>query len=191
MAAGDGGDQAFRAALDGVTTGLAVPLAPRDVIVDFGAGERLEAHDRVRQSLSHGAVWRFEGYGGKHMVAPPRQQLQTLARGAGILGLGQDPSANRDHGITREHMRVIAQNCVCLFACHAPRVVTRHFTRHRGLIDISGNDPARRDAKPGNQFTTTGTGRSKDQPHCGSRPGFMPGVAGHEVSRSLVHRDRA
>ena len=55
MAPGNPCDQPLGAALNGISPGFAVPLAARNVGIDFGGGERLEADDRFGDAFTQGA----------------------------------------------------------------------------------------------------------------------------------------
>src|SRR3546814_2691591 len=80
MAARNPRDQAFRAALDGIAAGLAVPLAAGEVGAHFLFGQRLEAYLRLAQPLTQRAVGGEQGDGGEHAVAAARHQLRSEER---------------------------------------------------------------------------------------------------------------
>ena len=89
-------DQALGAALDGVGAGLAVPFAAGQIGTDFLAGEALEADLRLAQPLAERSIRREQRDRRKHAVPAARQQLEASPRGRFVLGLGQDPPADRD-----------------------------------------------------------------------------------------------
>ena len=77
VGAGEEGDEARGAALDGIAAGLAAPFAAREVGVDLGRAQPLEAHDGLDQARAHRAVGAADRDAAQHAVAPARQQRQA------------------------------------------------------------------------------------------------------------------
>jgi hypothetical protein len=117
-------------------------------------------------ALAQRAVGRFQGNGRKYPVAAAGHQFEAGPRGGFVFGLGQDPAAERDHGVPRQNMGVAAGHGQRLFARHPRGINARQFSFQRSFVDISGGDRARFDPQPRDQFAPPWAGRGEDQLGC-------------------------
>jgi hypothetical protein len=142
-------------------------IRPRDIGIDLGRREALEANDGFAQRFAQGAIGHEQGDGGKHAVAAAGKQRQAFARSGFVFRLGQDAAPGADHGIARQDRGIGRQagGRARLFGRQAHGMGAWQFARQRAFIDVGGKNAIGNQTQPRDQVTPARAGRGQHQRH--------------------------
>src|SRR5438552_9820027 len=84
----DEAHEGFRAALNGIAAGLALPFPNREIIGDLGVAKDLEGDARSDNARANLFAWDRERQRGHDLMAATRKQLETTLHFARAPGLG-------------------------------------------------------------------------------------------------------